>query len=314
MLNKVSLACLLVCVVIMLNTVNVASGRDLLLTTATKMQLISGTDGFVSDFVLAGSGATAGLTLEQPAPDALGRLVFGDGRRLKTGAPVALSTVLEVGVTAGAETDGTDAGFSPGPDSAAQFGTLRGAVSDSGGYIYIVDVQLNIIWVRTPPASGTGEGTWSVLAGKAGCPGSTDGVGESALFETPGAIALVETPTGEVVIYVMDDNSRTLRKIDVSKTGAAPVGSVSTSVPASVGWAHADDITVTPERDALFIASGSFIYRMGMDPTTGAVNAAAPAVVAGDGSDDLGVDGPATSVGIFTLTLAANGNGLVYFV
>ena len=95
------------------------------------------------------------------------------------------------------------AGSSDGTGSGAQFLYPYAVAVDGSGNVYVADSGNHNIRKVTP------GGSVSTLAGTAGSPGSTDGSGTAALFNTPQGITV--DATGNV--YVSDTNNSTIRKI-----------------------------------------------------------------------------------------------------
>ncbi len=102
-------------------------------------------------------------------------------------------------------------GSADGQGSAARFNNMFGIASDSQGNVYVADTSNHTIRKITP------AGLVSTLAGLAGAPGSSDGIGSTARFSSPSGI--VVDSTGNV--FVGDADNYTIRKI-------TPDGTVST--------------------------------------------------------------------------------------
>ncbi len=100
-------------------------------------------------------------------------------------------------------------GIDDGVGSAARFNTPTGVAVDGSGTVYVAD-SLNYTIRKITPA-----GAVSTLAGLAGSPGSTDGVGAAARFQSPTGVAV----DGSGNLYVTDNDC--IRKI-------TPAGAVST--------------------------------------------------------------------------------------
>jgi serine/threonine protein kinase/sugar lactone lactonase YvrE len=102
-------------------------------------------------------------------------------------------------------------GRADGSGTAARFLAPLGIAVDLTGNIYVAEFASDIIRKITP------EGVVSTLAGSAGNPGSTDGVGDNAHFRNPWSVAV--DSTGDV--FVADKSNFTIRQI-------TPTGRVST--------------------------------------------------------------------------------------
>jgi sugar lactone lactonase YvrE len=95
--------------------------------------------------------------------------------------------------------------------SAARFWAPFGIAVDGLGNVYVAEVANGTIRKISP------AGQAGTLAGLAGNPGSSDGVGDNAQFRNPWGVAVDRTGT----VYVADSSSSTIRKI-------TPAGAVST--------------------------------------------------------------------------------------
>ena len=98
-------------------------------------------------------------------------------------------------------------GSTDGIGRSALFNRPEGVAVDGNGNIYVADT-LNATIRKITPA-----GTVSTLAGMAGIPGSSDGIGMATQFNYPEGIAV----DGKGNIYVADTNNHTIRKISSNK-------------------------------------------------------------------------------------------------
>jgi sugar lactone lactonase YvrE len=105
------------------------------------------------------------------------------------------------------------AGSADGTASQARFFSPQGITVDTLGAIYVADTGNNTIRKIST------VGAVSTLAGSAGLSGSTDGVGQSARFNTPIALAL----DADFNLYVTDRGNNRIRKI-------APAGNTANHV------------------------------------------------------------------------------------
>ncbi|WP_285577361.1 immunoglobulin domain-containing protein [Geothrix limicola] len=96
-------------------------------------------------------------------------------------------------------------------DVALPFNTPTGIAADAAGNLYVSDSADHTIWKVSPTRQMT------LLAGGSGLPGSNDGLGGLARFNTPGGLAL--DPAGNLL--VADTGNHTIRRI-------APDGTVTT--------------------------------------------------------------------------------------
>jgi len=112
-------------------------------------------------------------------------------------------------------------GLSNGPMTSAVFNDPAALVADATGNLYIADSQNHVI------RKAATNGIVSTFAGQAGTPGSMDGNGHQAQFDTPSGIAIA--PNGD--FYVSDTGNHTIRKI-------TPAGGVTTmaGMPAQSGF------------------------------------------------------------------------------
>jgi streptogramin lyase len=94
-------------------------------------------------------------------------------------------------------------GASNGPALTALFGDPAALVADAGGNLFIADSQNHVIRKIST------NGLVSTFAGQGGAPGSNDGSGLQARFDTPSGIAIA--PNGD--FYVSDTGNHTVRKI-----------------------------------------------------------------------------------------------------
>lgn len=110
-----------------------------------------------------------------------------------------------------------------GVGSAARFYSPLGIACDDRGNAYVADTGNHTIRKITT------DGRVSTLAGRPGAPGSVDGPGSAALFDTPYGIAV--DPTGN--IFVSDHFSAVIRKV-------SPDGNVSTVAGMAFQWDNVD--------------------------------------------------------------------------
>jgi len=114
-------------------------------------------------------------------------------------------------------------GSADGAGATARFDSPIHATVDSSGNLFVADSGNHTIRKITP------AGEVSTLAGSAGLPGSTDGTGDAARFNTPRGVAVDNAGN----LYIADSVNNTIRKITAT-------GAVSTFA-GTVGYAgHAD--------------------------------------------------------------------------
>jgi len=110
-------------------------------------------------------------------------------------------------------------GFADGAGSAARFFFPTGLDVDPAGNVYVADSSNSTIRKITP------EGVVTTLAGTAGTPGSADGSGSAALFNSPTDVAV--DPAGN--IYVTDSFNNTIRRITPDATVTTVAGTSASS-------------------------------------------------------------------------------------
>ncbi len=98
------------------------------------------------------------------------------------------------------------AGGTDGNGKDARFWNPQGLAVDDKGNIYVADTSNNTIRKITP------MGVVTTLAGLAGTPGTTDGTGADARFNSPGGVAVDNVGN----IYIADVNNHTVRKMAFS--------------------------------------------------------------------------------------------------
>lgn len=116
-------------------------------------------------------------------------------------------------------------GSADGKGEAASFDAASGLAVDSAGNVYVADRFNHTIRKITP------DGVVTTLAGKAGVPGSDDGVGSAARFRYPFGVAVDTSGT----VFVADSGNNVIRKI-------AADGKV-TTIAGTVGIWNATDGT-----------------------------------------------------------------------
>jgi sugar lactone lactonase YvrE len=166
---------------------------------------------------------------------------------------------MEIGTTDG---NGTDARFR-GP---------YGIAIDSSDQLYITD-QINQRIRKI-----TSAGVVSTFAGQ-GSVGTTDGIGASALFSYPAGIA-VDSSTG--VVYVVDQTSHRIRRIDTSANVTTLAGSTfghADGIGSAARFRNPDGITLI--NSGLLAVADRSNYRVRLVSTTGQVTTLA-------GSDSFG--------------------------
>ncbi len=152
----------------------------------------------------------------------------------------------------------------------ARFNAPSGVAVDSGGNVYVADKGNNLIRMVTQ------AGVVSTLAGSTQSAGNADGVGTSASFNGPSAIAV----DAERNLYVTDSNNQLIRRI-------TPAGVV-TTLAGSAGIIGA--------------ASGTGSYVRFSNPKGIAVDGSGRVYVADTDNNMVRVGSPASSVTTKTVT------------
>ncbi|HEX7841348.1 MAG TPA: hypothetical protein VF469_27910 [Kofleriaceae bacterium] len=157
---------------------------------------LAGTAGSVGS--VDGTGAVARLNAPQGvAVDSAGNVYVADSSNAtirKVTADGAVTTLAGAASMAG----GTD-----GIAAAARFNRPFGAAADHAGNVYVADQSNHTI------RKVTADGVVTTLAGAAGMPGSTDGVGADARFCSPAGVAVDSAGN----VYVADQCNHTIRKV-----------------------------------------------------------------------------------------------------
>ncbi len=158
-----------------------------------------------------------------------------DNNRIRKITPAGVVTTL-AGSGAYGSADGTGI--------AAQFNGPLGVAVDSSGTVYVADTYNNLIRKITP------AGVVTTLAGS-GAPGSTNGTGNAASFNTPYGVAVDSSGT----IYVGDGLSYLVRKI-------TPAGVVTTLAGSGVaGFTDGTGTTAQFNRpDGVAVDSSGTVY------------------------------------------------------
>jgi sugar lactone lactonase YvrE len=216
--------------------------------------------------------------------------------------------------------------------SSARFNSPWDIDIDAAGNLYIADRGNNSI--RKLTLSGATY-TASTIAGSAGSPGSTDGTGSAARFNTPTGLAV----DASGIIYVSDTGNNTIRRlappsmtIDVegtdsaSHSGAITVGILNKTDAGSLALSGANAIgNLAIQGGKVAISSASNLNgassavtfaSSGTDPVTGAANTATLQIAgtmntgafAFTSAGTVQVDGS----NVATLNAAPTGTGLVH--
>ena len=128
-------------------------------------------------------------------------------------------------------------GSADGTNGAAQFFNPFGIAVDGAGNLCVADSGNETIRKITPSLSG-GQTNWVVttIAGSVGTPGSSDGIGDAALFNRPNGIAV----NGAGALCVADMFNNTVREITPGVSGGVAVWAVATIAGLAGGSGSAD--------------------------------------------------------------------------
>ncbi len=144
-------------------------------------------------------------------------------------------------------------GSADGTGTSAKFKYPSAVAVDTGGYVYVADQSNYTIRMITP------GGVVSTLAGLAGTPGSADGTGTAARFNTPWGVAV--DAGGNV--YVADVNNYSIRKVTSAGVVTTVVGRVGVvgfqpgPLPGVLG--SPSGVALTPDGDLVIVMSNAVV-------------------------------------------------------
>jgi hypothetical protein len=128
-------------------------------------------------------------------------------------------------------------GSADGAGSAAQFLDPFGIAIDGTGSLYVADAGNQTIRKITPSNSvGPTEWVVTTIAGSVGISGSSDGIGDAALFSYPNGIAVNQAGA----LCVADTFNNTIREVTPSAPGTLAVWTVTTMAGLAGGSGSAD--------------------------------------------------------------------------
>jgi len=170
-------------------------------------------------------------------------------------------------------------GSADGTGSAAQFLNPYGIAVDGTGSLYVADAGNETIRKITPSISA-GQTEWVVttIAGSVGISGSSDGIGDAALFSYPNGIAV----TRAGALCVADTFNNTVREVAPGVSGGLAVWAVTTIAGLAGGSGSAD---------------GTGTAAQFYNPSGLAVDAAGNLYVADSGNDTIRQIAPGFSAG-----------------
>jgi len=147
-------------------------------------------------------------------------------------------------------------GSADGAGAAASFNNPYGVAVDTAGNVYVADTSNHTIR-KTSPA-----GVVTTLAGTAGSPGSTNGVGAAARFKFPAGVT-VDTAGN---VYVADTSNHLIRKISPVGVVTTLAGTAGTSGPtngvgAAARFKFPAGVTVDTAGNVYVADSGNHLIR-----------------------------------------------------
>jgi sugar lactone lactonase YvrE len=183
-----------------------ASSRVVKITPGGFVATLAGQPG--QSGLVDGSGPDARFSaITSLTMDSSGNLFVGDGGALRKISPAGNVTTVAGGITGG-DVDGTG--------SAAGFVELTSLAADSNGNVYVSSGVLGETIRKVAPG-----GVVTTVAGMRGFAGSADGLGSSARFYNPTAIATDSAGN----VYVCDTGNATIRKITPERLVSTLAGS-----------------------------------------------------------------------------------------
>jgi len=210
----------------------------------------------------SGDGAGAAARFSFPwglAVDAAGNLYVADWGNSTVRKITAAGVVTTLAGLAGAT------GSADGAGAAARFNAPIGLAVDATGNVYVADSGNDTIRRITP------SGVVTTLAGTAATPGSTDGAGGTARFDSPHGIAI----DGSGTLYVADSGNATLRQVTAGGVVTTVAGTAGTTGYAdgaglAAQFAYPEGIAATAAGNFLVADTGNNTVRAVAVGTTGA--------------------------------------------
>ncbi len=284
-------------VVVSNGTAPAATSNAAILTVTHTLSLLAGK--------LGGAGYDDGngpaATFYNPAgiaTDAAGNLYLSDqfNQLIRKVSPTG-------DVTTVAGTPGVP-GSTNGPAASARFNAPQQVAVDSDGNLYVADSGNHVIRMITA------VGVVSTYAGRAGTPGSTDGIGGAARFNSPSGVAVYQPAVpGPVTLVVADSGNSTIRLIDSSANvttlaGTPGVTGATDDIGPLASFRTPLGLAVDPLSGAIYVAdSANSTIRQVSNPG-GAVTTVA-GVAGGPGStDSTGTDAKFRTPSAVTLDAA----------
>ena len=188
-------------------------------------------------------------------------------------------------------------GSGGGSGTDARFTAPRGIAVDTGGTVYVTDTFNHTVSTISP------SGTVAVLAGSAGQPGATDGLGAAARFDAPTGI----TVDGAGNVYVADVDNQAIRRITPNgqlQTLAGGYGLGVFESPVGVAMGADGALVVTDAYTLQRVSLAGVVTPLvglpghagSVDGTGSAARFQAPSGLARDGAGNIYVAQPANGV------------------
>ncbi|MEO6995369.1 MAG: MBG domain-containing protein [Lacunisphaera sp.] len=194
----------------------------------------------------------------------------------------------------------SSAGFANGTGGAAQFNEPQGVAVDGAGNVYVADTANHVI------RKITAAGVTTTLAGTAGSPGSADGSGSAAQFNSPSGLAV----DGSGNVYVADANNGTIRKITTSGIVSTFAGNANLR-----GWADgAVNLARFGVPSGVAVDAAGNVYVAETDNNTiRKISAGVVTTLAGSATDRGAVDGTGSAARFnYPGSVAVDSSGNVY--
>jgi sugar lactone lactonase YvrE len=223
-----------------------------------------------------GAGSSARFHApQQVAVDGDGNVYVADAlnHTIRKISPSGFAVTLAGLAGVSGSTDGTGGG--------ARFNTPLGVAVAGDGTVYVADTQNQII------RKVTAAGTVTTIAGDAQWPGSSDGTGSAARFNSPERIAVAANGT----LYVCDSGNHTIRKITTGGVVTTLAGSAGTfgstdGVGSEARFRYPDGLGIDFQ-GTLYVTDGGAIRKV---TAAGVVTTLAGSVYSAGSTDGTGAD------------------------
>jgi hypothetical protein len=243
-----------------------------------------------------GAGSAARFNSPQGvAVDSVGNVYVADSYNsvIRKITPAGAVTTFAGTVGAPGSADGTGSG--------AQFWAPLDVAVDADGNVYVADTYNHTI------RKITAAGAVTTLAGTVGAPGSADGTGATASFNSPSSVAV----DGDGNVYVADKNNHTIRKIAPDGVVTTLAGTAGASGSAdgtgnAAGFNSPSGVAVDGSGNVYVGDTNNYVIRK-ITP------AGVVTTLAGAAGEWGSVDGPGSAARFsYVYGLAVDGSGNVY--